>query len=129
VAHQVHQVGRVLPVVDGERRIEADAAGVLAQQARADAVEGAGPGQRGRGRERAGPGSPRQDALDAARHLAGRAAREGQQQDAAGIGALATSCATRCASVLVLPDPAPAITSRLLGAGRCRTWQRRAAPD
>jgi hypothetical protein len=31
--------------MDGECRVEADAAGVLAQQARADAVEGAGPGQ------------------------------------------------------------------------------------
>ena len=52
-------------------------------------VEGAGPGERralrrGVGAERASA----RDALDAARHLGGGAAREGQQQDAARIGAV-----------------------------------------
>jgi hypothetical protein len=45
VADDVHQVGRVLAVVDGEGRVDADAPGELAQQPRADAVEGAGPGK------------------------------------------------------------------------------------
>ncbi len=49
--------------------------------------------------------------LDAARHLGSGPAREGQQQNPARIGAVEDGWATRCASVLVLPEPAPAITS------------------
>ena len=45
VPDQVHQVGGILAVVDRELGIEADLVGVVAQQPRADAVEGAGPGQ------------------------------------------------------------------------------------
>ena len=45
VADQVHQVGGILAVVDGEGGIEPDALGVFAQQPRADGVEGAGPGK------------------------------------------------------------------------------------
>ena len=61
---------------------------VFAQQPRADAVEGAGPGQ-GVGHD-AGvvARTLRGDPLDALRHLGGRAARERHQQDAAGIGAV-----------------------------------------
>ena len=84
--HQVHQVGRILAVVDGEGRIEPDRAGVLAQQPRADAVERAGPGERHRRagrRQRDGD-----DALDAPGHLGRRAARKRHQQDAVGIGAV-----------------------------------------
>jgi hypothetical protein len=86
MADQIHQVGRVLSVMDGERRIEADAARVLAQQACTDAVESAGPGQRdGRGK-RARSAWCGQYPLDAARHLARGPAREGEQKDAPGIG-------------------------------------------
>ena len=45
VPDQVHQVGGVLAIVDRELGIEADLVGVVAQQTRADAEEGAGPGQ------------------------------------------------------------------------------------
>src|SRR3546814_10121597 len=45
VAHQVQQVGGILAVVDAEAGIEADLLGVLAQDPRADRVEGAGPGE------------------------------------------------------------------------------------
>ena len=43
VPDEVHQVGGILAVVDGEGRIEADLPGIVAQQPRADAVEGARP--------------------------------------------------------------------------------------
>ncbi|EXI76555.1 MAG: hypothetical protein AW07_00503 [Candidatus Accumulibacter sp. SK-11] len=46
VAGEVQQVGRILPVLDREAGVDADACGVFAQQACTDAVEGAGPGQR-----------------------------------------------------------------------------------
>jgi hypothetical protein len=45
-ADQVHQVGGVLAVVDGKARIEADLFGIVAEQPRADAVKGNGPGER-----------------------------------------------------------------------------------
>ena len=60
--------------------------GVLAQQAGTDGMEGAGPAEaRWRARRAHGGGD---DALGAALHLGGGPAREGQQQDAAGIGAV-----------------------------------------
>ena len=89
VAHQVQQVRRILAVVDGETRIEADAPGVLTQQPRADAVEGAGPRQlraRQRRTSRRGLG---EDAAHTASHFLRGAAREGEQQDAPGVGAVA----------------------------------------
>ncbi len=87
VPHEVHQVGAVFAVVDGEGRVEADLLGVVAQQPRADAVEGAGPGERV-GRGAAAAEHVAGDALDAPRHLHGGAAREGHEQDAARIGAV-----------------------------------------
>ena len=88
VPDQVDQVGGILAVVDGEGRVDADPLGIFAQQPRADAVEGAGPGERvahDRGivfaEHFAG------DALDPAGHLSRRAARKRHQQDAARIAA------------------------------------------
>ena len=43
---QVHEVGGVFAVVNRKGRVQADLFGVLAQQPGADAVVGAGPGQR-----------------------------------------------------------------------------------
>ena len=103
---------RVLAVVDGEGRIEADLLGVLAQQPRADAVEGARPRRAHRSRRR-----------PCAQHLRRRCARRAGVISAAarrekvisrmrrGSAPLTIRCATRCASVLVLPEPAPAMTS------------------
>ncbi|MGY3420306.1 hypothetical protein ACVWZW_000781 [Bradyrhizobium sp. F1.13.4] len=85
---QVHQVGGILAVVDGEGRIDADPLGIFAQQPRADAVEGAGPGKRvahDRGIVLAEYFSG--DALDPAGHLGRGAARERHQEDAARIAA------------------------------------------
>ena len=86
--HQVHEVGRVAAVVDGEAGVEAYPAGVFAQQARADAVEGSGPVELGTGKPRAVSRKLAHDALGTPRHLIRRAAREGQQQDSSRIGAL-----------------------------------------
>ncbi|MGY3074213.1 hypothetical protein ACVWZZ_000584 [Bradyrhizobium sp. LM6.10] len=85
---QVHQVGGILAVVDGEGRIDADSLGIFAQQPCADAVKRAGPGERvahDRGIVLAEHFS--RDALDPAGHLGRGAARERHQEDAARIGA------------------------------------------
>ena len=82
----VHQIGRVLAVVDGEGGIESDPVGIFAQEPGADAMERACPGQRiGHG-----PGAVAhdlsRDALDAPGHFGGGATRKGHQQYPAGIG-------------------------------------------
>ena len=86
VAHEIHQVGGILAVVDGEGGIEADLVGVVAQQPRAEPWKV--PAQLERVGHHAGAVAhdPAGDALDAPRHLGGGAAREGHQQDAARIG-------------------------------------------
>ncbi len=85
VADQVHQVGRILAVMDGEVGVEADGACVFAQEPRADAVECAGPGKR---RRCAGRGQgTRHDPFHPPGHLVRRPAREGHQQDAGRVGA------------------------------------------
>jgi hypothetical protein len=87
VTDQVHQVSGIFVVMDGELGIEADLAGVFAQQARADAVEGSGLGQRIRHDTRAVAHHLTCDAIDAPRHLGRRAAGECHQQDTPWIGA------------------------------------------
>ncbi len=88
LARHGHQVLRVGAVEDAELRRQPDARRQFAQQPCTDAVEGAAPGQRRR--RRAGRQAQRlvQQAADAARHLAGGAAREGHQQRALRIGAV-----------------------------------------
>ena len=88
VPDQIHEVRGILAVVNRESRIEADLFGIVAQQARADAVKGAGPGQRVGHHSRIVADHLAGDALDAARHLAGGAARKRHQQDAARVGAI-----------------------------------------
>ena len=80
LAHQVHQVFGVSAVDDGECWRQADARRVVAQQARADGVEGPGPGKR-----RWGPGRrPTQRLLqcvpDPPLHVLRSTARKRQQQ-------------------------------------------------
>lgn len=74
VAHQAHQVFGIAAVVNGEVLVQADLRRVFAQQARADAMEGAGPGQ---GRRRIGfqAEHARQHLPGTALHLLRRAAR------------------------------------------------------
>ena len=84
-AGDVHEIFGVAPVEDGEVRLHADVAGVDAQQAGGDGVEGAAPDAlRGAAR---GVAARRQHRLDAPQHLGGGAAREGEQQDAPRVGA------------------------------------------
>ena len=87
VADEVDEVGGVAAVQDGEAGIEADRVGIVAQEARADAVEGAGPfqsaGEGGVGSQRLGA-----DPLGAAHHRLGSAPGEGQQQQPSGVGTL-----------------------------------------
>jgi heavy metal translocating P-type ATPase/RND family efflux transporter MFP subunit len=85
VADEIHQIGGVFAIMNGEGGIEPDGAGIFAQKPRADRVKRAGPGEyiaAARGAQRLGA-----DALDAARHLGGGAAGEGHQQHALRIGA------------------------------------------
>ena len=46
VPDQVHQVGRILAIMNGESGIEADLVGIFAKQAGTDTMEGAGPTER-----------------------------------------------------------------------------------
>jgi hypothetical protein len=78
VAHQAHQVFRIAAVVDGEGLVQADAARVVAQQARADAVEGAGPRQAGGRLAAAHAQHPVQYIAGAVGHFGGGAARKRQ---------------------------------------------------
>ena len=74
--------------MDREGSVQSDLIGMLAQQARTDRVERAGPAQRLAGRGGfAGHDLPR-DPFDAPGHLGRRAPRERHQQDAPRIGAV-----------------------------------------
>ena len=88
MAREIHQVGRILAIMDGECGIESDPPGIFAQESRADAMEGTGPAESAADQ----PGMTWRylagDALDTSRHLVGGTPREGQQQDAVGIGAV-----------------------------------------
>ena len=86
MARPVHQIRRILAVVDGELRIEAEARRVFAQDARADGVEGARPGGRGGGRGFRRE-APREQPLDPPAELRRGAAREGRQHDPLGVRA------------------------------------------
>ena len=86
MARPVHEVGRILAVVDGELRIEAEPRRIFAQEAARRGVERSRIGRRRGGgrlrRETAG-----EQALDPAAKLGRRAAREGGEHDALRIGA------------------------------------------
>ena len=82
----VHQIGRILAVVDGELRIEAETRRVFAQEPRADGVERAGIGGRGGGRG-FGRQAAGEEPLDPPAELRRGAAREGREHDALRIGA------------------------------------------
>ncbi|MND51621.1 hypothetical protein D3C80_426130 [compost metagenome] len=73
--------------MNGEIRVEANLVGVDAQQARADAVKRAGPGERIGHDAAIRAHNLLADAFDTAAHFGGRAAGKGHQQDTARIGA------------------------------------------
>src|SRR6516162_2311271 len=108
--NQVHQISRVLTFVYGESGSDPDLVGIFAQKPSADTVERSGPGQRFGHNAGAAAHNLSCDALHAPGHLGRGAARKGHQQDPAGIGPI--RWATRWATVLVFPEPAPAMTRR-----------------
>jgi len=87
VPHEVHQVGGIFPVMDGEGAVESDLLGIFTQKPRADGVERPGPAQSiccapGLIWEHMGC-----DALDPADHLDCRALGKGQEHHPSRIGA------------------------------------------
>jgi hypothetical protein len=87
VAHQIHQIGGILTIVDGEGRREPDGFRIFAQQPRTDGVKCSGPGQV------VGSGASRaleldEDQIDAADHLRRGSPGKSQQHDAPWIGTL-----------------------------------------
>ena len=83
---QVHQIGRVLAVVDGEGGIKSDPIGIFAQEPGPDTMERTCPSQRiGHGPGAVADDLPR-DALNAPGHFGGGATRKGHQQYSTGIG-------------------------------------------
>ena len=85
---QVHQVGRILTIVDGEAGVNRDLLGILPQQARPDGVECARPSQRAHHDGRIRPEYLRTDTLDASAHLSRRPPGEGHQENPARIDAV-----------------------------------------
>src|SRR5215470_12814882 len=79
--YQVHQIGRVLTVVNSKGAAQSDLFGVVAQQSRRDTVKGSRP------QERAGRicYCRGEDALHTLRHLGSRAPRKGHEQYSARI--------------------------------------------
>jgi hypothetical protein len=88
MADHAHQVLGVAAVVDGEGFGQADPLRAIAQQPRADRVEGAGPGQRRRLLRGAQVHHPLQHRPHAPLHFQRRAARERQEQHALGVRAV-----------------------------------------
>ncbi len=84
---EIHQVGRVFAIVNGESGIESDVLGILSKQPSTDAVECAGPAQRLVHNAGLVAEDLARDPLDPLRHLGCRAPRERHQQDPARVGA------------------------------------------
>src|ERR1700683_5011427 len=85
---QIHQIGRVLAVVNRKDRIEADLLSVFAKKPCADPVKCPGPGERIRHNGRVRSEHLRTYPIAATRHLARGTAREGHQKNAAWVRAI-----------------------------------------
>ena len=114
---QVDQVGGIVAIMDGEGGIEANLIRIVAQQPRADAVEGAGPLQRVGHDAGLVAQHLSGDALDALAHFGGGASRKRHQQNAPGIGAVDDQ----------MGDPVRQRVG-LAGSGACNYQQRRSRP-
>ncbi len=116
-AGDVHEVLGVAPVEDGEVRLHADVAGVDAQQAGGDGVEGAAPDALGgaahaRAAGRMAPAPPCASTASTRRSISAAARRvKVSSRMRRGSAPRSMRCATRCTSVAVLPVPAPATMS------------------
>jgi hypothetical protein len=83
--HQIHQIGGIFSIVDGEGGIDPDLVGVFAQQPSADTVERPGPGQCVCHNPASVADSMSRDSLHTPRHFGRSAARKGHQENPAGI--------------------------------------------
>src|SRR5262249_55948400 len=81
VPDQIHQVGRVLAIVNRKSGIEVDLVGIFAKQPRADAVESACPTERICHDAGIVAKNLASNPLDALRHLGRSAARERHQEN------------------------------------------------
>ena len=86
MTNPVHEIRRVLAVVDGELRRKAETRRVFAQEARADGVKSARICRR-RGRRRLGGEAAREEPLDPPDQLRGGPPGESREHDPLGIGA------------------------------------------
>ena len=84
---QIHQVRRILAIVDGEAGRKPDRFGIFAQQPRAYGVERPGPGEP-LGHRAVRAAKLKQDQVDPADHFRRRAPGKRQQHHASRIGAL-----------------------------------------
>jgi len=109
--NQVHQIGRVLTVVYGESGSDPDLVGIFAQKPSADTVERSGPGQRFGHNAGAAAHNLSCDALHAPGHLAAARREKVISRIRRGSAQLTIRWATRLATVLVFPEPAPAMTT------------------
>ena len=115
VAHEIHQIGGIAAIVDGESRRKANRFRIFAQKPRTDGVECAGPGIEPvivsaiavpplcTAPARMRP-TRRVISTDARREKVNSMMRRGSAPRS-------IRCATRCAKVEVLPEPAPAMMS------------------
>jgi len=88
VAREVHEIGGVIAIMDGEGRVKPDLDGMFEQEARTNAMKGAGPGESIPGTTGIGAEDARQNPFDSAGHLAGTPTRKGEEEDTPGIGAI-----------------------------------------
>ncbi len=84
---EVHQIGAILAVMDGEGGVEADLSGVVAQETGADPMEGAGPAESLDHDARIPGHGLAEDSLGATGHLRRRAARKCEKQNPPRVGA------------------------------------------
>ena len=85
---KIHQVRGILSVVNRKARVEADLESMFAQDPRADAVKGAGPGKRVGRNAGIAPQHLGADALHAARHLGSRTPGKRQEKNPPRIGTM-----------------------------------------
>ena len=105
VSDEVHQICAVFPVMNRERGIEADLAGINAQEPRANPVEGPGPDQS----IRYGPGPVAthlsHDPLNPAVHFASGAPRKGHEKNPARISAVHDQMGDAVSQGICFPCP------------------------
>jgi len=88
MANEIHRIGRILAIMDGEGWVEADLMSVFSQETRPDAVECPGPSEGGSDRSPTLVSDLVTNPVDAFRHFHGGSPRKRQEKNAARIGAI-----------------------------------------